>query len=1099
MPQYVLGLDIGIASIGWAVLRCDKDGEPAKIEDLGVRIFDKAEHPKNGASLALPRRLARSARRRIRRRRHRKERIKVMLVRSGIMTEEEMRQLFVVSSYEKDVYSLRAEGLDRKLDEREWTRVLIHLAQRRGFRSNSTAEAAKDSENGAMKAAIATNVRLMEEKSYRTAGEMFCLDEKFSVSNPDGTVWRKTRNTSGEYLFTITREMVEQEVAALFAAQRQFGNAFAKEELETEYASILLSQRNFDEGPGGDSPYKQQDLRGKCTFESDELRAFKACYTFEYFKLLQDINHIRILSKDAPERKLTAEERNTLVELAMASENLNYARVRKTLKLSDEQTFNVVRYNDKGVEESEKQTKFKEMQSFHKLKKALNGVRKGFVEELSTEKLDDVATILSLYKSDEKRKKALSELGLCEDAIDALLPLTFSKAGHLSLVAMKKMIPHLKTGVNYDVACAAVYGDHRGHLDTERSKLLSFNALRECGALDGITSPVVLRAISQTCKVINAIIRKYGSPTSIHIELAREMSHNFDERRKIEKQYLETRAKNQKLLEQIEEIKGARATGWDLVKFRLFREQNEICLYSGQKIDPALLFEPGYVDVGHIIPFSVSFDDSFNNKVLVLTAENRNKGNRLPLEYMAGDATKTERFKTLVETNIRSYRKKQNLLRESLSEDERHNLKERHLVDTRHISRAVYNILNDYLEFSDCGRKKKVLAINCAVTDFVLKRLGLRENREGGDLHYAMSAVVLATITDRMVARISNYSMRRERGYKVQGEYVDMETGEVMSKDAYDEKYAPSFPAPWPWFRKELEARLAPDPWSEIIAGKVPGYDSEETVRPVFVSRKPNRKVSGPAHKETIRSAKMPGYSVVKTPLTELKLTSDGEIKDYFDPSSDRLLYEALKEQLALFDGDGKKAFEKPFHKPKSDGTPGPLVRKVKTYSKTNLNVSVHGGIADNGSMVRIDVFRIEDEGYYFVPIYTSDVVKEELPNRAVVAHVPADAWKPMRDEDFLFSLYSGDLIMVEGRKEITVAAVSKDATGEPALHRKRWMLYYSSADIATGGIAGTTHDRKYMKRGMGIKTLCSLRKFEVDVLGEYHEVHVPEVRKKFH
>lgn len=130
------------------------------------------------------------------------------------------------------------------------------------------------------------------------------------------------------------------------------------------------------------------------------------------------------------------------------------------------------------------------------------------------------------------------------------------------------------------------------------------------------------------------------------------------------------------------------------------------------------------------------------------------------------------------------------------------------------------------------------------------------------------------------------------------GNYVDPETGELLTQEAFDEKYAPSFPPPWPQFRQELEARLAPDPDAEIRLLNLPHYDPEQVVRPVFVSRMPNRKVSGAAHKEAIRSGKLPGYSIVKTALTDLKLGKEGEIKDYYNPSSDRLLYEALQERL---------------------------------------------------------------------------------------------------------------------------------------------------------------------------------------------------------
>ena len=153
-------------------------------------------------------------------------------------------------------------------------------------------------------------------------------------------------------------------------------------------------------------------------------------------------------------------------------------------------------------------------------------------------------------------------------------------------------------------------------------------------------------------------------------------------------------------------------------------------------------------------------------------------------------------------------------------------------------------------------------------------------------------------------------------------------------------------------------------------------------------------------------------------------------------------------------------------------------------------------------SMVRIDVFHIEDDGYYFVPIYTADTVKAELPQKAVVAHKPVDAWKEMRDSDFLFSLYPGDLIQITSRDFITLN-LDKDlkkhgATGEPILKRKEWMVYYVKAGIGSGSIAVKSHDGKYNQLSQGIKTLLSIEKYEVDPLGEYHKIHIPEKRQTF-
>ena len=162
--HYALGLDIGIGSVGWAVLRNQPNGEPDRIQDLGVRIFDKAEQPKTGASLAAPRRDARSARRRLRRHRHRLERIRYLMEQRGMMSVSDIQAMYAAGGFQKSPYQLRAEALDRPLSKEEAVRVLIHLAQRRGYKSNSTAEAAKDEkETGKVKTAIEENVQQTRE------------------------------------------------------------------------------------------------------------------------------------------------------------------------------------------------------------------------------------------------------------------------------------------------------------------------------------------------------------------------------------------------------------------------------------------------------------------------------------------------------------------------------------------------------------------------------------------------------------------------------------------------------------------------------------------------------------------------------------------------------------------------------------------------------------------------------------------------------------------------------------------------------------------------------------------------------------------------
>ena len=285
----------------------------------------------------------------------------------------------------------------------------------------------------------------------------------------------------------------------------------------------------------------------------------------------------------------------------------------------------------------------------------------------------------------------------------------------------------------------------------------------------------------------------------------------------------------------------------------------------------------------------------------------------------------------------------------------------------------------------------------------------------------------------------------------------------------------------------------------------LPNYGADEEVAPIFVSRMPKRKISGAAHKETVRQkyidADNTEYSVSKVPLTSLKLTN-GEIEDYFNPASDMLLYNALKARLAMYGGDGKKAFAnsaEPFRKPKSDGTDGPVVKKVKVQSKATLTVPVQNNtaIADNGSMVRVDVFRVEGEGYYLVPVYVADTVKPELPNKAVVGGKPYNQWKEMKDENFVFSLYPNDLIRVRSKRTIKFNLVNQDSTLAKNYTCTECFVYYKGTDISTAAITAINHDNTYKLRGLGVKSLLSIEKYTVDVLGSITKVN-KETRRRF-
>jgi len=1091
--RYILGLDIGIASVGWAVLENNIDGEPIKIERLGVRIFDKAEQPKTGASLAEPRREARGQRRTIRRRRHRKDRIKQLIQQNDIMTRVEMAEMFEHLQFETSVYELRVQALERALTKQEFVRVLIHLAQRRGYKSNSKSEEAKDKENGKVKSAISENKKCMEENGYRTIGEMLLNDDRFWECNPDGTKIFVPHNHPDDYRTTVERSMVEDEIRLIFSRQHALGVPYATSEFEEAYLEIWGSQRNFDEGPGGKSPYGGnmiEKMLGHCTFEKDEPRAAKGSYSAEYFRLLQDVNHLRLVKNNGESCALTREQKQIYIDLVMKSAAASYAQLRKKLELSNDISFNMLRYGSDEIGKVERK-KLGHMKFYHEMRKALNTVQKDAISTVSWEQRDEIARILLCYKSDDKRKAQLEKLDIPREFIPALLTLSTSKTAHLSAKALRKLIPYLEEGMTYAEACKEVYGEQKSSI-TKKNKLSLFD-------IEPINNPVVRRAVSQTIRVINAVVREYGAPEVVRVELAREMGKPYDVRTQMTKKQEANAKRNEELRQQIKKIKGAEPTGQDIVKFKLFQDQNGVCLYSGQNLDITRLFEAGYVDVDHIIPYSISFDDSYTNKVLVRSPENRQKGNRIPADYFKSDPARWQRFETLVNTQVHNWKKKRKLLTQALSEEQKNGFKQRNLVDTQYIARVIYNLINDHLQFAETGKydkKRRTQAVNGAITAHVRKRLGIQKIREDGDLHHAADAAVVACVSPGMIQKITQYTKHRECIRKTKEGYLDTETGELMTREAYDAKYSPRFPAPWERFRQELEARLSDNPAEEIARLHLATYDSEEEIKPVFVSRKQTHKISGAAHEATIRSAKKPGGSISKKPLTSLSLNKKtGEIEGYYAPESDRLLYEALKKRLEEFDGNAEKAFAEPFYKPKRDGTRGPLVKKVKIYEKKTITVPVGGGNADNGSMIRVDVFYVEDDGYYYVPIYTADVIKDALPNRAVVAHKSHGEWKVMDDKDFLFSMYPNELLYIESRKGIKLKT-KKGSSRQEQIVRKADFYYFKGLNIASDNLFIITHDHSYEQSSLGGKTLSCLKKYTVDALGNYSEVSLPEKRK---
>jgi CRISPR-associated endonuclease Csn1 len=338
-----------------------------------------------------------------------------------------------------------------------------------------------------------------------------------------------------------------------------------------------------------------------------------------------------------------------------------------------------------------------------------------------------------------------------------------------------------------------------------------------------------------------------------------------------------------------------------------------------------------------------------------------------------------------------------------------------------------------------------------------------------------------------MVQRLSNYSRTRELE-QVRDGFVDIATGEIVNP-AMHQQLREHFPDPWPYFRHELEARLkidSPELLREEMA-RLGSYSEEElaTLKPLFVSRAPQRRNGGAAHKDTIygqpERMKRTGGVTQKVPLSSL---TQKDLDSLVDPHRNVKLYEAIAKRLEAHGGKGDKAFpsSNPLRKPDKEGNEtGPIVRTVTKVIDKLSGIPVRGGIAKNDTMLRVDVFTKAGK-FHLVPVYVHHRVTG-LPNRAIVQAKDEEEWT-LIDESFewCFSLYPNDLVSIHIKNET-------------------WLGYYASTDRSTGAISIWTHDRNHaigkdgLIRSIGVKTALKLEKFHVDTLGNIYPAP-PEKRR---
>lgn len=649
---YRLGLDLGTSSIGVAVYRTDKEGEILSLEHLDSYIFGEPVEPKEMVTLNTARRSARLIRRQTERKAARLKKIGYIAQSLGVTRNDSIND-------KSDVIELRALAVEKKISLPQMIKVFCHIVKNRGYKGTIS--------DGKVDKKLKKTEALLT--GSKTLGQL--LWEEKQQKNPSKQPWRKIEE-DGTFIY---RSMVEEEFERIWQEQLKYHpqlrgnygvwgkNMFPdypnqKEiSLHDAFRSAMFYQR----------PIKWElDTVGNCPIFSDEKRASCAQIPYQHYRLAKEIINLRYVLPHSRELySLTSTQQEDLFnyidsnvqEYTKANQRISFEKIYKQLGLPTGARFTNHRGSKTGLKGNTTLSAFEQAGLLNEWAE-LNDK----VQELVVEFLSNITTMSDIADNTPEyiRKKFLDDSNKKDRSLVANIPATVQERSQAAdfVILMRSKHQHtpflegfkLEGGrSSYSVKGldllkkAAFLGEFTASNEEQFvEKLVSKNkvytgklrTVKQILDQESINDPVISRALTEFHRVMTYIIHKFGNPKEIVIELSRDMKNSLGHRQELEKQN-EDRSK-----ERLEAIKFLQernifVSSKSIERYLLWKEQNEYCPYSGEKISVAHAFDEKSTQIDHIIPQrgEISGPNVFENKVLVFTDENKEKSNRLPYEW----------------------------------------------------------------------------------------------------------------------------------------------------------------------------------------------------------------------------------------------------------------------------------------------------------------------------------------------------------------------------------------------------------------------------------------------------------------------------------
>ena len=1043
MNGLVLGLDIGIASVGAGILKKDT----GEIIHANSRLFPAATADNN-----VLRRSSRQARRSTRRKRHRAVRLHDLFEDYALLTD------FSKVSINLNPYKLRVEGMNIQLTTEELFIALKNIIKRRGISYLDDASEDGGTVSSDYGKAVEENRKLLSEQ---TPGQIQLERfEKYGQVRGDFTV---VENGEKRRLINVfSTSAYSKEAERILRKQQEFNNKITDDFID-DYLTILTGKRKYYHGPGNkksrtdygryttkkdsEGKYITLDnifgvLIGKCTFYPDEYRASKASYTSQEFNLLNDLNNLTVPTET---KKLSEEQKKTIVEYAKSAKTLGASTLLKYIaKLIDASVDQIHGYR---VDVNKKP----EMHTFDVYRK-MQSLETFNVNEMPREVLDELAHILTLNTEREGIEEAINTKLKGTFNQDQVLELVqfrknnsslFSKGWHnFSLKLMMELIPELYETSEEQMTILTRLGKQKSKDTSKRTKYIDEKEITE-----EIYNPVVAKSVRQAIKIINEATKKYGIFDNIVIEMARENNEEEAKKDYIKRQKANLDEKNAAMEKAAFQYNGKKELPDSIfhghkelaTKIRLWHQQGEKCLYTGKNIPISDLIQNQYkYEIDHILPLSLSFDDSLSNKVLVLATANQEKGQRTPFQALDSmdDAWSYREFKSYVkDSKLLGNKKKDYLLtEEDISKIEvKQKFIERNLVDTRYSSRVVLNALQDF--YKEHQFDTTISVVRGQFTSQLRRKWGLEKSRETYH-HHAVDALIIAASSQLRLWKKQNNPLI---SYKA-GQFVDSETGEILSlsDDEYKELV---FKAPYDHFVDTLRSKTFED--SILFSYQVDSkYNRKISDATIYSTRK--AKLDKDKSEET--------YVLGKIKDIYSQAGYDAFIKIYNKDKSKFLMYhkdsqtfeKVIEEILRTypskeFNEKNKEVPCNPFEKYRQENGPirkyskkgnGPEIKSLKYYDKNIPESFINITPSNSKNKVilrqlnpwRTDVyFNHQTEKYELLGLKYADLQFEK---KTGTYSITIDKYNEIKEKEgvgeqseFKFTLYKNDLLLIKDTK----------------------------------------------------------------------------------